>query len=144
MLSALPAMTRTLLIVDDNESVRESLRFLLEHRGYVTTVVASGAEAIAATQQQVFDGAMIDMNMPGMNGLAVCRALHARAAETGHKLSIWMMTGAPTSELLKAAHEAGALALFSKPFEFDEVFRRMDERLRAAPPPSPPSPPPAD
>ena len=126
---ATPTMTRTLLIVDDNESVREALRFLFERRGYVTAVAASGPEAIEAASAQVFDGAIIDMNMPGMNGIAVCRSLHARAAESGRKLSIWMMTGARTAELSKAAAEAGALALLAKPFDFQDLFRRFEEQF---------------
>lgn len=131
---ATPTMTRALLIVDDNEAVRESLRFLFEHRGYVTAVASNGAEAIALAGQRAFDGAIIDVNMPGMNGLAVCRSLQARAAETGHELAVWMMTGARTSDLAKAATEAGALALLAKPFDFDDLFRRFNERFGSTPP----------
>ena len=126
---ATPTMTRTLLIVDDNESVRESLRFLFERRGYATAVAANGPEAIALAEQRVFDGAIVDMNMPGMNGIAVCRNLHGRAAETGRKLAVWMMTGARTAELAKSAGEAGALALLAKPFDFEDLFRRFDEQF---------------
>ncbi len=129
-------MTRSLLIVDDNESVRESLRFLLERRGYITVVAASGAEALALAAQQAFDGAIVDINMPGMNGIAVCRTLYARAAESGHKLAIWMMTGARTREVAKASAEAGALGIFCKPFDLEELFRSFDEQF--GPPPSPP------
>jgi CheY-like chemotaxis protein len=134
MLPAAPAMTRTLLIVDDNESVRESLRFLLQHRGYMTAVAGSGAEAIALVGQQAFDGVIVDMNMPGMNGVAVCRSLQAHAAETGRKLATWVMTGARTSEVTKAAAEAGALGVLTKPFDFDELFRRFEEQFGAPPP----------
>ena len=129
-------MTRALLIVDDNEAVRESLRFLFEHRGYATALATCGTEALALAEQRVFDGALVDINMPGMNGIAVCRSLHARAAETGHKLAIWLMTGARTSELAKAAAEAGALGLLAKPFDFDELFRDFDEQFRGGPPPA--------
>jgi CheY-like chemotaxis protein len=127
-------MTRALLIVDDNEAVRESLRFLFMHRGYITAVASNGAEALALAEQQAFDGALVDVNMPGINGIAVCRSLHERAAQTGHKLAVWMMTGARTSALAQAAAEAGALALLAKPFDFDDLFRRFDEQFRAAPP----------
>lgn len=129
-------MTRTLLIIDDNESVRESLRFLLERRGYATALAASGPDALALLEQQVFDGAMIDMNMPVMNGLEVCRELHARAAASGRKLAIWMMTGARTAELAKAAEEAGALGIFSKPFDFDELYRNFEAQFGVPPPAS--------
>ena len=131
---ASPTLTRALLIVDDNEAVRESLRFLFEHRGYVTAVASGGAEALALAGQRAFDGAIIDVNMPGMNGLALCRNLQARAAETGQELAVWMMTGARTTDLAKAATEAGALALLAKPFDFDDLFRRFNERFGSTPP----------
>jgi CheY-like chemotaxis protein len=126
-------MTRTLLIVDDNESVRESLRFLFERHGYATVVAASGPEAIALAGQQAFDGALVDMHMPGMNGIAVCRSLHERAGENGQKVAVWMMTGMRTAELTKAASEAGALALLAKPFDFADLFRRLNEQFGPVP-----------
>src|SRR5688500_13235799 len=116
---------RTLLIIDDNQSVRESLQFLLERRGYAIGVAESGPEGITLAGLQVFDGALVDVSMPGMNGLEVCRALQAQAAEAGRNLPVWMMTGARTLELAKAAVEAGALALLPKPFDLAELILRF-------------------
>src|SRR4051812_6200279 len=98
-----------LLIVDDNPSVRDALRYLVERRGYAAVTAASGAEAVTLAEQQKFDGAMIDVNMPGMNGLALCRTLAGQAKAVGRSLPIWMITGARTAELAKASLEAGAL-----------------------------------
>lgn len=131
-------MNRTLLVVDDNKSVRDSLRFLLERRGYEVEVAESGPEALALAAQRPFGGAMIDVNMPGMNGIAVCRALKALAAEKGWPLSIWMMTGARTPDVVKSAQEAGALVVLAKPFDFTDLFRRFDEVLGPVTPPAAP------
>src|SRR5687767_13771632 len=121
------AMIRTLLVIDDNRSVRESLRFLFERKGYRVLVAEGGLEGIALAKQEVVDGTMLDVNMPGMNGLAVCRALKALEAETGRPIAIWMMTGARMPELMKTAFEAGARLLLAKPFVFVELFKRFDE-----------------
>jgi len=133
-------MTRTLLVIDDNNSVRESLRFLLERRGYTVLVAENGPEGIALASQHAVDGAMVDVNMPGMNGITVCKALRARATETGRNIAVWMMTGARTPELTKAAAEAGALTLLPKPFDLTELFRQFDAQF-GGPPEQPKSPP---
>ncbi len=130
-------MPRTLLIVDDNPSVRDSLRLLLERRGYTVIVAGSGFEAIALATQHLVDAAIIDVNMPGMNGLAVCRTLRTRAAEAGRNFPVWMMTGARTPELSRAALESGALEVLTKPFDYAELFHRFDEILGGAPTPAP-------
>lgn len=131
-------MTRTLLVIDDNKSVRDALLFLLERRGYRTLGAESGPEGIALARSEAVDGVLLDVNMPGMSGLAVCRALQALAAETGRALPVWMMTGARTPELTRTALEAGALVLLSKPFDFADLFRRFDEALGPVAPPAPP------
>lgn len=137
---ALPIMTRTLLVIDDNESVRESLRFLFLRRGYSVLAASNGPQGIALAAQHPVDGAMIDVNMPGMNGIAVCRALRAHAADNGRTIAVWMMTGARTPDLVKAASDAGAITLLAKPFNLADLFRQFDEKLGG--PPEAPKPPP--
>lgn len=137
-------MKRTLLVVDDNKSVRDSLRLLLERRGYVVLVAANGPEALNFAQQQAIDGAIIDVNMPGMNGLVVCRTLRTRASEAGISLPVWMMTGALTPELDRASRESGALMVLTKPFDYAALFQLFDTQLGGAPTvPPDEAPPPA-
>jgi CheY-like chemotaxis protein len=137
---------RTLLVIDDNQSVRESLRFLFLRRGYDVLVAESGAEGIALASQHHVDAAMVDVNMPGMNGVDVCRALREQATAAGRSIVVWMMTGARTPDVAKRAQEAGAVALFGKPFDFADLFRQFDEKLGpmtepgALPPRTPPTP----
>lgn len=122
-------MSRTLLVVDDNRSVRESLKFLLLRRGYEVFVAENGPEAIAIAQKQLIDGALVDVNMPGMNGIEVCRLLREHAAASGRPIAVWMMTGARTPEVLKMAKEAGALDLLGKPFDLHALYRRFEEQF---------------
>lgn len=130
-------MTRTLLVIDDNKSVRDSLRFLFERRGYRVVAAESGAEGLALAKTEPVEGALVDVNMPGMNGVAVCRALQAQAREMGRALPVWMMTGARTPEVCKASAEAGALTVLAKPFDFADLFRRLEEALGPVEPPKP-------
>ncbi|HVU32535.1 MAG TPA: response regulator [Opitutaceae bacterium] len=122
-------MPRTLLVVDDNQSVRESLRFLLLRRGYTVLVAEGGAEALSLAEQTAVDGAIIDVNMPGMNGIEVCRALRTRAVDAGREIAVWMMTGARTPETVRLAREAGAIDLFGKPFDVPALYRRFEEHF---------------
>jgi DNA-binding response OmpR family regulator len=126
-----PTMKRTLLVIDDNSAVRESLRFMLLRRGYAVFVAENGMEGLAVAEQHTIDGAMVDVNMPGMNGIEVCRGLHEQAAARGHEISVWVMTGARTPEITKLALEAGAIEVLSKPFELAALFRRFEERFKS-------------
>lgn len=132
---------RTVLVIDDNKSVRESLRFLFERRGYTVLLAEGGAQGLAIAAETPFDCAMVDVNMPGMNGVDVCRLLCERARASGRRLSVWMMTGARTPELTKRALEAGAVSLLGKPFDFPELYRLFDDYFATItpPPPVPPS-----
>ena len=129
---------RTVLVIDDNKSVRDSLRLLLQQRGYNGLVAESGAEGLAIAAQHVIDGAMIDVHMPGINGVEVCRTLRDQAVASGREIALWVMTGARTPELAKASLEAGALELLGKPFDVADLFRRFAERW--GPPISTPPP----
>lgn len=122
-------MPRTLLVVDDNRSVRESLKFLLLRRGYDVLVAEGGAEALELSLHHVINGALVDVNMPGMNGIEVCRGLRAQATAAGREIAVWMMTGARTPEVLELARAAGALDLLGKPFDLPALYRRFDEQF---------------
>lgn len=124
-----PRMTPTLLVIDDNVSVRESLRFLLLQRGYHVHVAEGGPEGIALVKEGRIDGVMVDVQMPGMNGFEVARVLREHAAATGRRLAIWMMTGGRSPELIRRSAEAGALALLGKPFDLADLYRRFDEQF---------------
>jgi CheY-like chemotaxis protein len=130
---------RKLLVIDDNLSVRESLRFLLLRQGYEVLVAEGGPQGIALAAEHRIDGALVDVQMPVMNGIDVCRLLREGAAAAGRDLPIWMMTGGRTPELVKRATEAGALALLGKPFDFADLFRRFEQQFGAAATHLPPS-----
>lgn len=122
-------MPRTVLILDDNKSVRDLLSFLLTRRGYEVLVAEDGAAGLAVAARQPITAALIDVNMPGMNGIDVCKALRELVAKEGRTISVWLMTGAPTSEAEKAAIEAGALLLLAKPFDVPDLLKRIETEI---------------
>lgn len=127
-------MAQTILVIDDDPSVREVMRLLLEHRGYEVLLAENGPAGLARAAERAVDGALIDVHMAGMNGIEVCRALREKAALAGRRLPVWIMTGARTAQIIKAAAEAGALVVLSKPFRHDELYQRIEAEL--GPPPA--------
>lgn len=137
-------MPRTLLVIDDDTSVRESLAYLLSRRGYVALTAESGEVGIRIVREQFVDGVLLDQHMPGMNGLTVCRTLTTWAADRGQCLPIWMMTGVRTRELATAAAAAGADVLLAKPFDFTTLLALLESKLGSAEPAGKQSPPASD
>ena len=128
-------MTQTLLVIDDDGSVREVLRLLLAHRGYDVLLAASGEQGLALAAERPVAGALIDVHMSGMNGIEVCRRLRVLAATAGRSLPVWIMTGARTSQIVKAAAEAGAILVLGKPFNTAELYQLIEAQLGPAPRP---------
>lgn len=143
------APKRTLLVIDDNKSVRETLAYLLDEQGVGAVLAENGPQALELMGKAPVDGALIDVYMPGMNGLATCRELRARATAAGRTFPVWMMTGARTPQLTKASLDAGAVGLLGKPFGLEELLGQLKgEGTTAgggsptgAAPPQPPSEP---
>ena len=113
---------RKLLLVDDQPEVRVVISGLLEHLGFDVTQAASGQEAIELiAQNNDFDGALIDVSMPNMDGWATLEAL--RSQETG--LPIVMMSGYSEKVADARADFDGRVAFISKPFKRDQLRERL-------------------
>lgn len=123
---------RTLLIVDDQPSVRLSLEFMLGGYGYRILSASSGAEALATMETEPADGALIDVHMPVMNGFETCQRLQAVAARMNRPLSVWFMTGAGGQAVEKRGAELGAVAVLSKPFEVGALVAQLEAGFASA------------
>lgn len=119
-------MARTILVIDDNPLVREVVRRMLEARGYAVVVAEDGARGIDLLNSTSVDAAIVDVDMPRMNGIDVCRALRNRAAAIGTSLWVWLMTGVTRPELAASALAAGARGILAKPFTTDELVRCVE------------------
>jgi CheY-like chemotaxis protein len=107
-----------ILVVDDDEVVRLAHQRSLAGAHYQVVAVWNGAEALAAMERQPFDVILLDLRMPGMDGLSVLRMIKQRWPET----EIVIVTGYPSLETVKEAVELGACDYLTKPVGPDEVI----------------------
>lgn len=128
---------RTILVIDDQLSVRATIGYLLEAQGYHVLLAGSGAEAFA--MHAPFDLALVDLYMPAVDGLAVCRALRERMAQDGRYVPVLMMTAAWTSEAAAKSAADGAAGLLRKPFTCEELVAEVERALAAPVPPFTPN-----
>ena len=118
-----------ILVVDDERAVRESLRRALELEGYEIELAGDGSEALDRLESSEEPDAMIlDILMPGVDGLEVCRRIRA----TGSKLPVLMLTARTEVEDRVAGLDAGADDYVTKPFALEELLARVRALLRRA------------
>jgi class 3 adenylate cyclase len=116
-----------ILIVDDNEMNREILSRSLRMNGYRVEVAAGGAEALAMLAARTFDAVLLDVMMPGMNGLEVLE--EARRTFSAAELPIIMATARDRSEDIAFALRLGANDYVSKPLDFEVLAARLQMQL---------------
>ncbi len=119
-----------ILVVDDDARLRELLRKFLSDRGFHVTTAANAAEAEAKFQSLEFDIMVLDVMMPGEDGIELTRRL--RQANT---VPILLLTARAESQDRIAGLASGADDYLPKPFEPDELLLRIKAILRRAPPP---------
>lgn len=107
-----------ILIIEDDESVREMLEALLEESGYETHSVVDGPQGIEAAKSTLFHLSLIDLRLPGMGGLDVLREIRKIHSDA----VCVVLTGFGTVELAVTAMKAGAFDFISKPFQVDLVL----------------------
>ena len=116
------------LIADDDRAIRESLARALELEKYEVATVADGVEALTLVRRSAFDALVLDVMMPGVDGLAVCRVLRAE----GDVTPVLMLTARVETSDRVAGLDAGADDYLPKPFELDELLARVRALLRRA------------
>jgi two-component system response regulator MprA len=114
------------LVVDDDRAVRDALRRVLTLAGYEVQVADGGAEAIEAVVQSVPDAVVLDVGMPGIDGLEVCERLR----RLGSRVPILMLTARVEISDRVAGLDAGADDYLVKPFDNDELKARLRALLR--------------
>ena len=117
----------TILIVDDDDGVRELLAAVLREAGYDTREAASGHEALEIVQSELPSLVIVDVNLPGMNGYALCNRLRG---QFGELLPIVFLSGTRTESFDRAGGiMIGADDYLIKPFDPDEVVARVQRLL---------------
>jgi two-component system response regulator MprA len=117
-------MTRV-LVVEDEANIAGFIRRGLIYKGYEVDVAASGEEALESVQKSLPDLVILDLMLPGIDGIEVCRRL--RAADD---LPIIMLTARDSISDKVEGLESGADDYVTKPFEFEELLARVRATLR--------------
>jgi two-component system response regulator MprA len=116
------------LVADDDRAIRESLTTALELNGYQVTACKDGVEALACLRTERPDVLVLDVMMPGVDGLGVCRVLRAE----GDRTPILMLTARVETADRVAGLDAGADDYVPKPYDIEEVLARLRALLRRA------------
>lgn len=122
-------MMPNILIIDDDRLVREAARAMLCAKGYNVSVAENGKSGIEAAQSGTFDAAIVDLFMPGLDGLQVIDAIHKTNPHFPMIVaSGFMFNGeCPTMPNFEAmAEEAGAAATLYKPYRPDTLLRAIE------------------
>ncbi|MFF0242190.1 response regulator transcription factor [Rhodococcus pyridinivorans] len=119
-----------ILVVDDDRAVRESLRRSLSFNGYTVDLATDGQDALEQVATSRPDAMVLDVMMPRVDGLEVCRRLRS----TGDDLPILVLTARDSVSERVAGLDAGADDYLPKPFALEELLARLRALLRRAAP----------
>ncbi|MEJ2639731.1 MAG: response regulator [Desulfosarcinaceae bacterium] len=116
-----------ILLVDDEVKFLQAVSDRLTMKGFEVTTAANGEDAIQAAKQGGFDVAVLDLQMPGMDGTQVLKILKER-----HKfIEIIMLTGHATVDSAVECTKLGAFKYLEKPYEFDRLVEALKEAYHA-------------
>lgn len=125
-----------ILVVDDERGICDQLAGILRDEGFSVTAVATGEEALVAVSREIFDLVLLDVWLPGIDGIEVLRQLRA----AGHQIPVVLISGHATAELAVRAVREGALDFLEKPLALERVLvtvhnalahARLEQQLRA-------------
>jgi len=119
---------RVLSLVDDDASVRKATGRLIKSFGFAVEVFASGEELLCFGRLRITSCLVLDVQMPGMNGLQ----LQSHLAAAGYRIPIIFITAHPDEEIRAQALEAGAVAFLTKPFGEEALLKGIRSALKLA------------
>lgn len=111
------------LLVDDEEDFVETLAARLEARGYRADTAPTGLSAIVKAEESRYDAIVLDMAMPGMDGIETLE----RLLELNPDLQVILLTGRATLEQAATAIKLGALDLLEKPTDIDTLVDKIEK-----------------
>ncbi len=121
-------MSAKILVVDDDPAIAEMLTIVMQGEGFQTIVVGDGAEAVEAAREYQPDLILLDVMLPSMNGVDVCKAIREESS-----VPIVMLTARTDTVDVVLGLESGADDYVHKPFKPKELVARVRARLRRTP-----------
>jgi CheY-like chemotaxis protein len=116
----------SILVVDDDPSIRHTVAEILDLEGYPVETAGNGAEALRAVERTVPEMVLLDMRMPVLDGWGFARAL----GERGLKLTLVVMSAAQDAR--RWCEEIGGDECLPKPFDLDQLLRTVERMCAAA------------
>jgi two-component system response regulator FixJ len=113
---------RKVAVVDDDDAVRDSLRFLLETAGFSVATFGSAAQFLNEAQLGEFACLVVDQHMPGQTGLQLINSLRRE----GTRLPVALITGSPSPDLVRQANELGVAKVMEKPLDDDALLQFIE------------------
>ncbi len=117
--------TRHILVVDDEEEVRDTLQHVLKSLNYIPHVAANGKEALDILNKEKIDVVLSDLYMPEMDGIELLKRVRA----SKNRVVFLMITAHPTVETAVEAIKKGAYDYLTKPFHIEEVRLKINRAL---------------
>ena len=117
----------SVLVVDDEAAIRDSLRMILEYEGYRVDEAASGRQALGRLAERPADAVLLDVKMPEMDGIEVLRAL----AERGYEMPVLVISGHADVPTAVEATRRGAFDFFEKPLQRERVLLSLRNAIES-------------
>ncbi len=121
----------TILVAEDDEDNRFTLKLLLEMRGYHVLTVANGYEAIAVAEREQPDVILMDLRMPLLNGLAATRQLRQHVSPRLRRIPILALSAYDPAQHRAVAIAAGCNDYVTKPIDYDRLEKLIETLLYA-------------
>lgn len=115
----------SILIIDDQESIRKSLKVALERQGYLVETAENGRDAISKSKRKYYNLALVDLRLPDMDGIELLTKMN----ETVPKMVKIIITGYPSLENAIEAVNRGADGYIVKPYTMEDLLRKIKEHL---------------
>ena len=125
-MSAMEMLRKQILVVDDDKSIRDSLKQILELEGYCVDIAETGGEAIEKSRNVTYNLALLDIRLPDMEGTKLLSRLHQGEPRT----RMIMITGYPSLENIVNSLNQGADGYLSKPVNPVKLMRMIKEQLK--------------
>jgi DNA-binding response OmpR family regulator len=116
-----------ILVVDDEREIRDMIGEFLQRRGYRVRTAADGEEALEALGAEPFDMILLDVYMPGVNGIQLLE----RLAKSGRSSGVIVLTACQDQHLLKATLDLGAFEVLTKPVDLEQLELAVSAKLHS-------------
>ncbi|MEO1481331.1 MAG: response regulator transcription factor [Myxococcota bacterium] len=117
-----------IVVVEDDDEIRKALRDMLVSRGYAVESCANGDTGLKAVRSELYDLLILDLMLPDVNGLEVCRRVRAEQPD----LPILILTSVESEDTILEGFQSGSDDYVTKPFRMAELFARVQALLRRA------------